>query len=106
MRRGRGFAVSTAQRSKVKTEGRCRVCHSEQVDPAHVTPRSVGGCADPDCVIPLCRAHHRRYDRQEAPWLDVLPVLTVDEQAHVVRHLRIVGALERTTNVGWLPEDD
>lgn len=104
MTRGRGFAVSTAQRSKAKQEGTCRVCKREGVDPAHVTPRSVGGCHDPECVIALCRSCHGRYDRQQYPWLDVLPLLTTAEQAHAVSHLGIVGALERTTNIGWLPE--
>jgi hypothetical protein len=35
-------------------------------------PRSLGGCDEPDCVVPLCRVHHRRYDRGQ---LDLLPYL-------------------------------
>ena len=26
-------------------------------------PRSLGGCGDPPCVVPLCRRCHRAYDR-------------------------------------------
>jgi hypothetical protein len=42
------------------------------VDPAHPVPRSLDGGDAPDCVVPLCRLHHRRYDRGQ---LDLLPHL-------------------------------
>lgn len=102
MRRGRGFAASTSQRVKSRDEGRCRVCFNVNPDAAHATPKSIGGCADPACVVPLCRSCHRLYDHEKR--LDLLPYMTREEQAHAVAHLGIIGALERTTNTGWLPE--
>lgn len=71
------------------------------VDPAHVTPRAVGGCDDPLCVIGLPRVLHLLYDAGE---LDILPHLTHDEQAHAVSHLGILGALKRTTGENYVPE--
>jgi HNH endonuclease len=41
----------------------CVVCGRTPVDPAHIVPQWRGGCRHPDCVIPLCRTHHRLYDR-------------------------------------------
>lgn len=100
MKRGRGFGASQPQRVKVKNEGTCRVCRNEEPDPAHITPRSIGGCNDPACVMALGRRCHRLYDEHR---LDVLPYLTRDEQAHAVLHLGIVGALQRLTNEKWEP---
>lgn len=91
-----GMTASKAQREKVRDEGRCRICLvPSSLDPAHVTPTANGGCHDPLCVIPLCRADHRLYDGRA---LDVLPVLTREEQAHAVNHVGIVTAYQRTTN--------
>lgn len=92
-----GMTASPAQREKVRDEGSCRYCyHSVTLDPAHVIPRANGGCDHPDCVIPLCRMHHRQYDQGRS--LDVLPVLTWEEQAHAVRHVGMAVAYQRTTN--------
>jgi predicted restriction endonuclease len=65
------------------------------VDPAHLVPRGVGGCDDALCVVPLCRIHHRAYDRGT---LDLVPYLEPRfraEAAHAVTHLGLVGALRR-----------
>jgi hypothetical protein len=62
-----------------------------------VIPRSLGGCDEPDCVVPLCRRHHRAYDHGE---LDLLPHLEPHwrpELAHAVVHVGVVGALRRIT---------
>jgi HNH endonuclease len=66
---GKSFRpAAPAQRAKVA--GReCLVCGWRPADPAHLVPRSPGGCDHPDCVVPLCRTHHRRYDRGQ---LDLL----------------------------------
>jgi len=84
---------------RIKVAGKpCLVCGAvTRIDPAHLVPRSLGGCEDPDCVVPLCRAHHRVYDRGE---LDLLPWLEPRfrlELAHAVGHLGLVGALRRLT---------
>jgi hypothetical protein len=67
-------AASAAQRRKV-TGRPCLVCSTRRaVDPAHLVPRSLGGCDAPECVIALCRRHHRAYDARA---LDLLPYLEV-----------------------------
>lgn len=97
--------ASAEQKAKVERFG-CRVCgrmrdEGAPIDPAHVTPRAIGGCDHEDCVIPLCRAQHVQYDRG---LLDLLPFLSLREQAHAVSHLGILRALKRTTGDNYVPE--
>jgi len=90
------------QRAKV-TGRTCVVCGRRAVDPAHLVPRSPGGCDHPDCVVPLCRCCHRAYDRGE---LDLLPNLEPcfrAELAHALTHLSLVAVLRRVTGVRWAP---
>lgn len=94
--------ASPQQRAKVRWETWCRVCGAQASDPAHVTARAQGGCDEPDCVIPLCRSCHRLFD--EGLGVEVLPVLSREEQAHAVLHIGILGALRRTTGLCWVPE--
>jgi hypothetical protein len=93
--RSPSLAASDAQRGKVASEG-CIVCGAAtRIDPAHVIPRSLGGCDDPDCVVALCRLHHRAYDRGR---LDLMPYLEPRhrrEAAHAVAHVGLAGALRR-----------
>jgi hypothetical protein len=96
--------ASEAQRDKVAGQG-CLVCGKRPVDPAHLVPRSLGGCDHPDCVVPLDRCCHRAYDRGE---LDLLPHLEPSfraEVAHALRHLPLLGVLQRVTGQRWLPVD-
>ena len=90
-------AASAAQRRKV-TGRPCLVCGARRgVDPAHLVPRSLGGCDAPECVIALCRRHHRAYD---AGALDLLPYLEPTcraEICHAVAHLGLIGTLRRLT---------
>jgi hypothetical protein len=87
--------ASPAQRERVGG-ARCIVCGARTgVDPAHLVPRALGGCDDALCVVPLCRIHHRAYDRGA---LDLVPHLEPHhraEAAHAVGHLGLVGALRR-----------
>lgn len=118
LKRGRGFAVTPAQREKVK--GRvCLGCGDpfdweredaeRSVDPAHLWPRGLGGCDSPDCVIPLCRSCHRLFDEEK---LDILPAL-IDrgyqvELAHpILEHgVSLTPLLERVTGRKWAPVDE
>jgi hypothetical protein len=89
------MAASDAQRAAVA--GRCCVVWGtdRRIDPAHLIPRSLGGCGDALCVIPACRDHHRAYDRGE---LDLLPYLEPGwrtQLAHAVGHVGLIGALRR-----------
>jgi hypothetical protein len=77
---------------------RCVVCGTQlRIDPAHLIPRSLGGCGDPLCVVPARRLHHRAYDRGE---LDLLPYLEPAwraQLAHAVGHVGLIAALRRIT---------
>jgi hypothetical protein len=95
LERTASMAATDAQRAAVA--GRtCIVCGSDRrIDPAHLIPRSLGGCGDALCVVPACRRCHRAYDRGE---LDLLPYLEPGwrrQLAHAVGHAGLVGALRR-----------
>jgi hypothetical protein len=89
--------ASAEQRAKVRGVA-CRNCGAHGVHPAHVVDRSIGGCDDPLCVLPLCPGCHRAYDEYR---LDILPLLDWVEQGHAAGHIGLVGAIERTTNAYW-----
>jgi len=70
LERSASMAATAGQRAAV-AGGRCVVCGTDKrIDPAHLIPRSLGGCGDALCVTALCRRCHRAYDRGE---LDLLP---------------------------------
>lgn len=95
--------ASEAQRAKVRG-ARCIVCGEGPVDPAHLVARARGGCDHSDCVVALCRRHHREFDRGA---LDLLPHLEPDhraELAHAAGHLPLLALLLRLTGVRWAPE--
>ena len=87
--------ASAAQRAKVAGSS-CLVCDATApIDPAHLVPRSLGGCDHPLCVVALCRSCHRRYDTGD---LDLVAWLEPDhraEAAHAVAHLGLARALRR-----------
>jgi predicted restriction endonuclease len=87
--------ASPAQRAKVAGQ-RCIVCGAAtRIDPAHLVPRAIGGCDEADCVVALCRTHHRAYDQAG---LDLVAFLEPDyrrEVAHAVLHLGLTGSLRR-----------
>jgi hypothetical protein len=102
LRRSAVSAASPEQRAKVAGRA-CLVCGEQPADPAHLVPRSLGGCDHPDCVVPLCRTHHRLYDRGR---LDLLPRLEPHfraELAHGLLHLGLLRLLRRVTGVRWAP---
>lgn len=91
-----------AARAKIDGERRCRVagsattCHGP-LETAHVIGRRYddrNGQVRPVDVIPLCRRHHRDYDLGR---LDVLPVLTLEEQAAAVGLVGLLRAWRRVT---------
>ena len=95
LRRTPSMVATDAQRAAVA--GRCCiVCGADRrIDPAHLIPRSLGGCGDPLCVVPACRRCHRAYDRGE---LDLVPYLEPawrPQLAHAVGHVGLIGALRR-----------
>jgi hypothetical protein len=95
--------ASEAQRAKVAARS-CLVCGKQPVDPAHLVPRSLGGCDEPDCVVPLDRRCHRGYDRGE---LDLLPYLEPryrGELGHALTHLSLLSLLRLVTGTRWQPD--
>ncbi len=99
--------ASTAQREKVR-DALCLITGQRGCDPAHVIPRSQGGCDSPDCVIPLSRQAHRAFDSGD---LDVLPAMIaagmVAEMAHALEHAGSpLTLLERLTGERWVPRND
>jgi hypothetical protein len=97
LQRTNSMAATDAQRAAVA--GRCCiVCGANRrVDPAHLVPKSLGGCGNALCVTALCRPCHRAYDRGA---LDLLPYLEPAyraQVAHAVGHVGLIGALRRLT---------
>ena len=95
LQRTPSMVATDAQRAAVA--GRCCiVCGTDRrIDPAHLIPRSLGGCGDPLCVVPACRRCHRAYDRGE---LDLVPYPEPGwraQLAHAVGHVGLIGALRR-----------
>jgi hypothetical protein len=91
--------MAATERQRAAVAGRrCIVCGTDRrIDPAHLIPRSLGGCGDPLCTCPLCRPCHRAYDRGE---LDLLPYLEPAwraQLAHAVGHVGLIAALRRIT---------
>jgi hypothetical protein len=66
----------------------------EGLTPAHLAPRSIGGCDHPDCVVPL-RMHHRAYATGRLELLPHLEPRWRAEIAHAVAHLGLIGAMQR-----------
>jgi len=96
IKKGRGFAVSTAQRAKVK-DARCLVCHSAPCDPAHLVGRTLDKDGDPRHVIPLCRRCHTCYDTGS---LDLLPHEAGfrEEMGYAVSLYGSVSTIKRVAN--------
>jgi hypothetical protein len=97
--------ASEAQRAKVAGQA-CLVCGRRPADPAHLVPRSLGGCDHPACVLALCRRCHRAYDGGE---LDLLPHLEPRhraELAHGLGHVGLVALLRRVSGVRWSPANE
>jgi len=89
------MAASDPQRAKI-IGGACVVClQTKGLTPAHLAPRSLGGCDHPDCVVPLCWMHHRAYDTGRLELLPHLEPRWRAEVAHAVTHLGLIGAVRR-----------
>jgi hypothetical protein len=90
-----------AMRKKVDAEdGLCRWCFGPHAQAAHIIPRSLlpkglGGEDARNCV-PLCEARgcHSSYDRHE---IDILKVLTREEQAYAVELVGMQAAYRQVT---------
>jgi len=91
-----------AARAKVDQEGRCRVCGARNgLQAAHTIGRKYDdrrtGVVDPRDIVPLCAHDHAAFDQRR---LDLLPYLTLDEQARAVEHVGIERARNRLAPLG------
>jgi len=102
LRRSPVSPASRTQRDKVRAAG-CLLCGARPADPAHLVPRSLGGCDHADCVVPLCRAHHRRYDRGELDLLAAHEPRFRGELAHGLLHVSLLRLLRRVSATRWEP---
>lgn len=97
LERTSSLAATDSQRAAVAGRS-CIVCAAtHRIDPAHLIPRSLGGCGDALCVVALCRRCHRAYDQGQ---LDLLPYLEPAwrvQLAHAVGHVGLIGALRRVS---------
>lgn len=87
-----------AARAKVDDEGCCRVCGGTwNIEAAHIIPRSriTSGGEDARNIVPLDRMCHVAYDEGT---LDLLPHLTLDEQAYAAELVGLAEAYQRITN--------
>jgi hypothetical protein len=92
--------ASNAQRRKVARR-RCAVCGRRPCDPAHLVPQRLGGCANPDCVIALCRTHHRLYDAAELTLAAFLGTRFTLERRHALTHVSPWALCRALAGGGW-----
>ena len=92
-------SMAATERQRAAVAGlRCIVCGTDRrIDAAHLIPRSLGGCGDVACCVPLCRLHHRAYDRGELDLLRYLEPAWRTQLAHAVGHVGVIAALRRIT---------
>lgn len=88
-----------AARAKVEREGACRNCGtSHGLQAAHIVPRSrltaKEGAEHPNNIVPLCADCHAA---QHAGHLELLPLLTLEEQGYISGLVGIEEARRRTT---------
>jgi hypothetical protein len=71
------------------------------VDPAHLVPRRLGGCDSPDCVLALCRTHHRLYDTGRLILAAYLGPELERELRHALSHVGCAELEAALTGAGW-----
>jgi hypothetical protein len=95
LERAPAMAATESQRAAVAGRN-CIVCGTNRrIDPAHLIPRSLGGCGHGLCVTALCRRCHRAYDRGELDLLPYLEPVWREQVAHAVGHAGLIAALRR-----------
>jgi hypothetical protein len=94
--------ASAEQRRKAARLG-CAVCGRRPVDPAHLVAQRLGGCAHPDCVIGLCRTHHRLFDSRRLALAPYLGRGFRRERAHALTHVEAEELQHALEGGGWPP---
>lgn len=93
-------AASPEQREKVARQS-CVVCGRTPVDPAHLVPQRLGGCESADCVIALCRTHHRLYDSARLALAPYLGLGFRRERKHALTHTSASKLKKALKGTGW-----
>jgi hypothetical protein len=78
----------------------CLVCGRAPVDPARLVPQRLGGCEAADCVVPLCRTHHRFFDGGRLVLAPYLGPEFERELRHALTHVSC-AELEAGLTDGW-----
>lgn len=91
--------ASLEQRLKV-LQFACLVCGRARVDAAHLVPQRLGGCQAAECVLPLCRTHHRLFDSNGLSLALYLGPEHETELAHALCHVSEAELHSALVN-GW-----
>ena len=94
--------ASPEQRAKVAGQS-CAVCGRAPADPAHLVPQRLGGCASAECVIALCRTHHRLFDSRQLALAPYLGRGFRRERAHALTHVGAAELQHALEGGGWPP---
>lgn len=87
--------ASPAQREKIK-DRICVWCGDPATDPAHLCPRSRGGCDEAACVVPMCRICHTLFDQGEIDLESVIALRQYSvERSHMALHMSIAEMKRR-----------
>jgi hypothetical protein len=81
----------------------CAVCGRTPSDPAHLVPQRLGGCELPECVIALCRTHHRLFDSARLALTPYLGDEYARELAHALLHVDAAELRVALDGGGWSP---
>ncbi len=102
----RSFARRRSYSRRQRSATRSRDSRVSSVGERRSIPRtwfrgSSGGCDSPDCVIPLCRTHHRLYDDGQLR-LDVhVGRGCRRERAHALTHVSAARSRRAMRGLGW-----
>jgi hypothetical protein len=64
-------------------------------------PQRFGGCSARNCVVPLCRAHHRLYDRARLRLGPYLGTELGAELSHALQHVDEIALTNALWGAGW-----
>lgn len=98
---GRSAALTSPEQRRKVAGLSCLVCGRAPVDPCHVVPPRLGGCASPDCVVALCRIHRLLYEADLLVLARHLRPELERELRHALTHLGCAELEAGLTGGGW-----
>jgi hypothetical protein len=94
---------ASAEQGRKVAGALCLVCGRAPVDPAHLVPQRLSGCASPDCVVPLCRTHHRLFYTNRLILAPYLGPEVERQLRHALTHVGYAELEAALTRSGWPP---